>query len=274
MQTAISTRIICGECELCQSFACLGDAQPLVTVPAASAARHFCSAAPRPHTSALPEQHRPTTTSLRGIAMRLIQGRVPLAVAARPAVTSVPPVLLRRQARCVASEPAGLCRALSSSSTSSSGSMPAARWPLPRCSLPPAAAACSSAAAAPRRRPRAGAAPAQAEAAVAAAGASLEELRGALQLYNTMARTKQGLRPREGMGDKLQMYVCGVTVYDYSHIGEPRRRRRRRAPVARGLGPRQWGAWVVGMPATPGGLRSLNASAPPETHSNPPPLPL
>ncbi|KIY97033.1 cysteinyl-tRNA synthetase [Monoraphidium neglectum] len=154
--------------------------------------------------------------------MRLIQGRVPLAVAARPAVTSVPPVLLRRQARCVASEPAGLCRALSSSSTSSSGSMPAARWPLPRCSLPPAAAACSSAAAAPRRRPRAGAAPAQAEAAVAAAGASLEELRGALQLYNTMARTKQGLRPREGMGDKLQMYVCGVTVYDYSHIGHAR----------------------------------------------------
>ncbi|KAI8476396.1 MAG: cysteinyl-tRNA synthetase [Monoraphidium minutum] len=47
-------------------------------------------------------------------------------------------------------------------------------------------------------------------------------MRSALQLYNTMARAKQGLRPRPDMGEKLQMYVCGVTVYDYSHIGHAR----------------------------------------------------
>lgn len=32
----------------------------------------------------------------------------------------------------------------------------------------------------------------------------------------------QVFTPRPGMGDKVQMYVCGVTVYDYSHIGERR----------------------------------------------------
>ena len=37
-----------------------------------------------------------------------------------------------------------------------------------------------------------------------------------------MARAKQPLRPREGQGDRLSMYVCGVTVYDYSHIGHAR----------------------------------------------------
>lgn len=47
-----------------------------------------------------------------------------------------------------------------------------------------------------------------------------EELRERLQLYNTMTKQKEVFRSRPGMGDKVQMYVCGVTVYDYSHIGE------------------------------------------------------
>ena len=36
-----------------------------------------------------------------------------------------------------------------------------------------------------------------------------------LQLYNTMARTKQPFYPREGQGNRVSMYVCGVTVYDW-----------------------------------------------------------
>ena len=36
-----------------------------------------------------------------------------------------------------------------------------------------------------------------------------------LQLYNTMARTKQPFHPREGQGKRVSMYVCGVTVYDW-----------------------------------------------------------
>jgi cysteinyl-tRNA synthetase len=51
------------------------------------------------------------------------------------------------------------------------------------------------------------------------AGTPLAELRAHLQLHNTMARGKQPFTPRAGMEDKVQMYVCGVTVYDYSHIG-------------------------------------------------------
>eukprot|EP00891_Asterochloris_glomerata_P001720 jgi/Astpho2/1720/fgenesh1_pm.00032_%23_20_t len=43
-----------------------------------------------------------------------------------------------------------------------------------------------------------------------------------LQLYNTMARTKQPFNPREGQGNRVSMYVCGVTVYDWSHIGHAR----------------------------------------------------
>lgn len=50
--------------------------------------------------------------------------------------------------------------------------------------------------------------------------ADLQQLRDQLQLYNTMSRNKEPFRPRSDMGNKVQMYVCGVTVYDYSHIGE------------------------------------------------------
>lgn len=37
-----------------------------------------------------------------------------------------------------------------------------------------------------------------------------------------MTRKKENIVPREGEGNKLSMYVCGVTVYDYSHIGHAR----------------------------------------------------
>ena len=39
-------------------------------------------------------------------------------------------------------------------------------------------------------------------------------------MYNTMSGKKERLRPREGQGNKLSMYCCGVTVYDLSHIGD------------------------------------------------------
>ena len=38
-----------------------------------------------------------------------------------------------------------------------------------------------------------------------------------LTLYSTMSRKKETFKPiKEG---KVGMYVCGVTVYDYCHIG-------------------------------------------------------
>lgn len=40
-----------------------------------------------------------------------------------------------------------------------------------------------------------------------------------LMLYNTMSRDKEPFCPRADQGNKVSMYVCGVTVYDYSHIG-------------------------------------------------------
>ncbi|MFH1532449.1 MAG: cysteine--tRNA ligase [Pseudomonadota bacterium] len=42
----------------------------------------------------------------------------------------------------------------------------------------------------------------------------------AIRLYNTMNRTKEDLSPR--IPGKVSMYVCGVTVYDRSHIGHAR----------------------------------------------------
>lgn len=41
-----------------------------------------------------------------------------------------------------------------------------------------------------------------------------------LQIYNTMTRQKEVFRPR--VPGKVGMYVCGVTPYDYSHIGHAR----------------------------------------------------
>ncbi|MEW5312246.1 MAG: hypothetical protein WDW38_003893 [Sanguina aurantia] len=51
----------------------------------------------------------------------------------------------------------------------------------------------------------------------------VSKARSRLQLSNTGTRSRELFvaRPELG-GDKVQMYVCGVTVYDYSHIGHAR----------------------------------------------------
>lgn len=41
-----------------------------------------------------------------------------------------------------------------------------------------------------------------------------------LQIYNTLTRKKEPFTPLEP--DKVRMYVCGVTTYDYCHIGHAR----------------------------------------------------
>ena len=41
-----------------------------------------------------------------------------------------------------------------------------------------------------------------------------------LRIYNTLTRDKQELRPIEP--GKVRMYVCGMTVYDYCHLGHAR----------------------------------------------------
>ena len=41
-----------------------------------------------------------------------------------------------------------------------------------------------------------------------------------LQIYNTLARERQAFTPIEP--GKVRMYVCGMTVYDYCHIGHAR----------------------------------------------------
>eukprot|EP00955_Chlamydomonas_euryale_P062198 358308-Chlamydomonas_euryale.AAC.8 len=82
------------------------------------------------------------------------------------------------------------------------------------------------------RRPCASKAPAvtkqagKAEDAVAAEPmatlSSVADMRSQLMLYNTMGRAKQHFAPRPEKADQVQMYVCGVTVYDFSHIGHAR----------------------------------------------------
>src|SRR5688572_31621071 len=41
-----------------------------------------------------------------------------------------------------------------------------------------------------------------------------------LKIYNTLAREKQQFFPIEA--GKVRMYVCGMTVYDYCHLGHAR----------------------------------------------------
>lgn len=41
-----------------------------------------------------------------------------------------------------------------------------------------------------------------------------------LHIYNTMSRRKEAFKPIEP--GKIRMYVCGITVYDYCHIGHAR----------------------------------------------------
>jgi cysteinyl-tRNA synthetase len=42
----------------------------------------------------------------------------------------------------------------------------------------------------------------------------------ALKIYNTLARDKVAFVPIEP--GKVKMYVCGMTVYDYCHLGHAR----------------------------------------------------
>ncbi|MBD0336787.1 MAG: class I tRNA ligase family protein, partial [Cyanobacteria bacterium Co-bin13] len=41
-----------------------------------------------------------------------------------------------------------------------------------------------------------------------------------LSLYNTLTRKKEPFEPLES--GRVRMYCCGVTVYDYSHLGHAR----------------------------------------------------
>ena len=41
-----------------------------------------------------------------------------------------------------------------------------------------------------------------------------------LELYSTLSRRKQVFEPINA--GEVKMYVCGVTVYDYTHIGHGR----------------------------------------------------
>ena len=41
-----------------------------------------------------------------------------------------------------------------------------------------------------------------------------------LSIYNTLSKTKDVFQPLEG--NSVRMYVCGMTVYDYCHIGHGR----------------------------------------------------
>ncbi|MFM8759350.1 MAG: cysteine--tRNA ligase, partial [Methylophilaceae bacterium] len=41
-----------------------------------------------------------------------------------------------------------------------------------------------------------------------------------LKIYNSLAREKQDFVPRET--GKVSMYVCGMTVYDFCHLGHAR----------------------------------------------------
>src|SRR3990167_4136780 len=44
-----------------------------------------------------------------------------------------------------------------------------------------------------------------------------------LQVYNTLSREKEVLEPFDkARGEKLRLFVCGITTYDFSHIGHAR----------------------------------------------------
>ena len=38
-----------------------------------------------------------------------------------------------------------------------------------------------------------------------------------LQIYNTLSRTKEPFKPAQA--GQVRMYVCGMTVYDFCHLG-------------------------------------------------------
>ncbi|KAK9821794.1 hypothetical protein WJX81_005729 [Elliptochloris bilobata] len=60
------------------------------------------------------------------------------------------------------------------------------------------------------------------DAALAPAAQAEPEAAHPLVLYNTMTRQKQRFSPRPDQGSRVSLYCCGVTVYDYSHIGHAR----------------------------------------------------
>ncbi|HSF71053.1 MAG TPA: class I tRNA ligase family protein, partial [Methylotenera sp.] len=41
-----------------------------------------------------------------------------------------------------------------------------------------------------------------------------------LKIYNSLSRSKQAFTPIEA--NKVRMYVCGMTVYDFCHLGHAR----------------------------------------------------
>jgi len=44
-----------------------------------------------------------------------------------------------------------------------------------------------------------------------------------MKIYNTLTRKKEVLKPlAAARGEKLRLFVCGPTVYDFSHIGHAR----------------------------------------------------
>src|SRR5690606_39075240 len=42
----------------------------------------------------------------------------------------------------------------------------------------------------------------------------------ALEIYSTLSKTKEPLVPL--VGNQVRLYVCGMTVYDFCHIGPAR----------------------------------------------------
>jgi len=46
------------------------------------------------------------------------------------------------------------------------------------------------------------------------------DIRGMLKLYNSLSRKKEIFRPRQNK--KVNFFVCGITPYDFSHIGHAR----------------------------------------------------
>ena len=44
--------------------------------------------------------------------------------------------------------------------------------------------------------------------------------RHAAQIYNTLSRTKEPFKPAQA--GQVRMYVCGMTVYDFCHLGHAR----------------------------------------------------
>ncbi|RMQ37696.1 Cysteine--tRNA ligase, partial [Pseudomonas syringae pv. actinidiae] len=51
-------------------------------------------------------------------------------------------------------------------------------------------------------------------------GPEMSEGQIVLSIYNTLTKSKEVFKPLDG--NKVRMYVCGMTVYDYCHLGHGR----------------------------------------------------